>query len=146
LRYIKFAPSSWVSHLRREANHLTPSTAEDKNGWICTSTHSILRSNEIHFMLDRTTKYGQSHYTALFLSAIICRVNSSMGANWHYQADFISSPVTLQFFDKYEHYYSWTVRTADKYFPYTLNTTFKCTGCFLMKYTFFVTKHNHCQP
>jgi len=27
------------------------------------------------------------------------------------------------------------VRTAEKYFPYTLNKTLKCTGCILMKYT-----------
>ena len=80
LRYIKFVLSSWVKHPRRESDHSTPSTAEDKNGWNCTSTHSILQSSEIHLMLDRTIKYGQSHYNALFLPTLICRVNSSMGA------------------------------------------------------------------
>jgi hypothetical protein len=33
LRYIKFAPSSLVKHPKREADHSTPSTTEDKNGW-----------------------------------------------------------------------------------------------------------------
>ena len=125
LRYIKFAPSSWVKHPRREADHSTLSTAENKNGWHCTSTHSILQPSEIHFMLDRAKKYGQSHYTALILSKVICRVNSSMGAKWRQQADSISSLVTLQFFVTNEHYNCWTVRTAEKYFPYTLNITLK---------------------
>jgi hypothetical protein len=80
LRYIKFDLSSWVKHSRREADHSTPSTAEDKNGWNCASTHSILQPSEIHFMLDRTIKFGQSHYSALILFALICRVNSNMGA------------------------------------------------------------------
>jgi len=59
LRFIKFASLSWVRHPRREADHSAPSTAEDKNGWNCTSTHSILQPREIHFMLNRTIKYGQ---------------------------------------------------------------------------------------
>jgi len=80
LRYIKFPPSSWIRHPRREVEHSTPSTVEDKNGWNCTSTHSMRQASEIHFMLDRIIKYGQSRYTALILSALICRVNSSMGA------------------------------------------------------------------
>jgi hypothetical protein len=79
-RYIKFAPASWVRHPKREAEHSTPSAAGDKNGWNCTSSHTILQSSEFHFMLDRTILYGQSRYTALILSALICRVNSSMGA------------------------------------------------------------------
>jgi len=32
-RYIKFASSSWVKHPRDEADHSTPSRAEDKNMW-----------------------------------------------------------------------------------------------------------------
>jgi len=80
LRYIKFVPSSWVKHPRLEADHSSLSTAVNKNGWNCTSTHSILQPSEIHFMLDRTIKYDQSHYTALILSKLICRGNSSMGA------------------------------------------------------------------
>jgi len=59
LRYIKFAPSSWIKHPRRKGEHSTPSTAEDKNWWNWPSTHSILQPSEIHFMLDRTIKYGQ---------------------------------------------------------------------------------------
>jgi hypothetical protein len=94
----QIAPSSWVRHPIREADHSPPSTAEDKNGWNCTSTHSILHSGEFYFMLNRTINYGQSRYTSLILSALICRVNSSMAAKWHYKADFISSLVTLQFF------------------------------------------------
>ena len=81
LGYIKFALSSWVQRTRREANNSLPPTAEDKNGWDCTSTYSILKSSKIHFMLDRTINYGQPHYTAFCLSALICRMNSSMGAN-----------------------------------------------------------------
>jgi hypothetical protein len=33
LRYIKFAPSSWVRDPRLEAVYPTPITAEVKNGW-----------------------------------------------------------------------------------------------------------------
>jgi len=72
---------------------------------------SKLESSKTHFTLECTIKYGQSHYTALFSSALICRVNTCMGAIWHY-----------------EHYCRCTVRTAKKYFPYTLNINIIIVG------------------
>jgi len=42
---------------------------------------SALESGKTHSMLDPTIKFGQSHYTAFCLSALICRVNSCMCAN-----------------------------------------------------------------
>ena len=125
LRYIKFALSSGVQHRILEADQSPPLKTEERNEWNHTSTHFHTAVQQGSFHIE---VYNTIWPIVLYCFIFVC---TNLSGEFMYACkltlpsifNFISG--TLQFFVKYEHYYSCTVRTAEKYFPYTLNITRK---------------------